>query len=69
MAECEICGDRESQFIAVIQGAKLSVCSGCAKSGKIVEEIHLPGRHAEERVSVRKEVELVPDCSGRVKRA
>jgi len=37
MAECGICGKRESKMLAVVEGIVLTVCSDCSQYGKVVE--------------------------------
>ena len=36
MAECEICGSGEAEYIILVEGAKLSVCRECSGSGKLL---------------------------------
>ncbi len=34
--DCEICGRADAPFLAIIEGAKMQVCSSCAYMGKII---------------------------------
>ncbi len=38
-APCEVCGKRESEFLASIEGAKLNSCYSCAKVGRIIRSL------------------------------
>lgn len=40
---CEVCGREGARFITFIEGAKLLTCSSCAKSGKILHSLEIPG--------------------------
>lgn len=47
--ECEVCGKREAVAIAVIDGARLNVCEGCANFGRVEKKVGVDGytRNAE----------------------
>lgn len=36
---CEVCGRRDAAFLAYIEGAKLSTCPSCARSGRILHSL------------------------------
>lgn len=38
MASCEMCGSSGQMFIAIIEGAQLSVCEKCSGLGKIIKQ-------------------------------
>ena len=42
MGDCEVCGEEQARYVAVIEGARLQVCPDCARSGKIVAELSIP---------------------------
>jgi len=75
MPACEMCG-REAELVkAVVEGAPLDVCGGCARFGKIVSRPQLrnPERKQAQRAPMprRKEaVELIlPDYAEKVRNA
>ena len=37
MAECSICGKRESKIVAIVEGVMLTVCNDCAHYGKVLK--------------------------------
>lgn len=37
---CEVCGNRDSAFIVLIEGAKLLSCPSCARGGKILHSLN-----------------------------
>ena len=39
MTNCEICGKREAAAVALIEGARMSVCTSCSRYGKIVHRL------------------------------
>lgn len=38
---CDICGRKEQQYIAIIEGSTLNVCQSCVKFGKVLRRIGL----------------------------
>jgi len=73
MEECEVCGEEEAEFIAVIEGAKLHVCGDCAKRGRVLARIapqqKATGGFARKPVEAESEPELVADYAERIRSA
>ncbi|VVB66306.1 Uncharacterised protein [Candidatus Gugararchaeum adminiculabundum] len=72
---CEICGDNEAEFIVLVEGAKLPVCHGCSKFGKVLVSL-ASQRRAEEAAAGEKkyartqpEFDLVEDYAEKIKNA
>jgi len=36
--QCELCGKKEAEFSALIEGVELKVCSSCAKHGQVLKK-------------------------------
>jgi putative transcription factor len=69
MGECEICGAEEAGFFILIEGAKLHVCSNCAKHGKVLSA---PAPMPQRRLSVIRgetERDIVADFGRRIREA
>ena len=74
MTECGICGKKESNIIALVEGVLLTVCQNCAQYGKVVqvkeiEEHSVKPLMKERRASSEPEEALVPDYAERIKKA
>lgn len=67
--ECEICGDEEGEYIAEIEGARLHVCSRCAKLGKIVYSPSTARRAPPKPHRKEDELELVEDYGEKIRNA
>lgn len=63
MAECEICGEGEGEYLVQVEGAKLRVCRACSGSGKILKwPTQAPQKGAQgmqEAPRARRELEVV----------
>ena len=42
--DCEICGRQDGGILAIIEGAKLYVCPGCSRGGKIISVPQPPAK-------------------------
>ena len=69
VSECEVCGNREARFIASIQGARLSVCGECAKSGKILQDLRSYSQSQASKPKMQAERELAGDYAEKIRRA
>ena len=36
--QCELCGKKEAEFSALIEGVELQVCEGCARHGQVLKK-------------------------------
>ncbi|VVC02331.1 Uncharacterised protein [uncultured archaeon] len=57
--ECEVCGEGEAMYLAMIEGAKLNVCAACAGSGRIVKPLFAPQPSAAAAGRLKEEMEVV----------
>jgi len=63
--QCELCGRKEAEFSALIEGVELQVCESCAKHGQILkkpvfaEKARKPAEEEPETVVVDNFAELV----------
>lgn len=67
--DCEVCGERDAEYTAIIEGARMHVCGGCARAGKIIES---PGKPSSNTFSAKRpqtEIELVADFGTVIKSA
>lgn len=76
MVTCEMCGKKEANQKAVVEGSLLEVCSNCAKFGHVIEVKNewterMPSRleiRQPKRMEVEEEV-ILPDFAERIKNA
>ncbi|MCK4713998.1 MAG: TIGR00270 family protein [Candidatus Aenigmarchaeota archaeon] len=69
MAECEICGAEDADYITLIEGAKLRTCTACARGGKVLKvPERAPVRRGPPAVVKRGKLELdiVSDFGSRI---
>jgi uncharacterized protein (TIGR00270 family) len=67
MGECEMCGAEGAGFFILVEGAKLHVCSNCAKHGKVLSA---PAPLPQRRFIVEKEEserDIVADFGRKIK--
>ena len=57
--ECEVCGGGEAQYLVVIEGAKLNVCSACSASGKMIKPLFTPQAQGPAARAPKEELEVV----------
>lgn len=70
MVDCEVCGKPDARIDAVIEGAKLRVCEGCAKlSKRIIYVEPVASRERKESRKAEAEVEIVDDYAVKIKTA
>lgn len=74
--ECEVCGNGEGNFLAMIEGARMRVCADCARMGKILKfpqreipKSSLQGQSSQMKQTSRAELELVDGFGGKMKNA
>ncbi|MEM3555729.1 MAG: multiprotein bridging factor aMBF1 [Candidatus Micrarchaeia archaeon] len=68
--DCEMCGEGEASFLILVEGAKLRVCSNCAKYGKVLSAPKPVS--VSKRVEVKKEkpeLDVVADYGRRIREA
>lgn len=58
---CELCGKKEDFSKAIVEGTEMTVCSGCAKFGKIVKKLHPSSQSIKSTVSQQVKKELIED--------
>ncbi len=71
--QCDVCGQREQQYIAIIEGSTLSVCQYCAKFGKVLRKINLnkeklSSKNLNSKIEVEIIETIVPDFSTLIKK-
>lgn len=57
--DCEICGEREADYLILIEGAKLAACHRCAGAGKVIRSLREAPVRNTEAPKPRAEMEVV----------
>ena len=67
---CEVCGLKEANFRAMVEGTSLLCCQNCSRHGQQVSSIQQP-KIIEKRTLLKQEPseEIVDDCGAIVKKA
>jgi len=66
--DCEMCGEEEASFLILVEGAKLHVCSNCAKYGKVLSAPSPPPKKVELKKE-KPEIDVVADYGRKIREA